>query len=34
MKQGPDALDADYFLDAQDFDDLWAKNRFCLCLSW
>jgi hypothetical protein len=26
MKQGPDGLDGDYFLDAQDFDDLWAKN--------
>ena len=26
MKRGPDGLDADYFLDAQDFDDLWAKN--------
>ena len=26
MKQGPEGLDADYFLDVQDFDDLWAKN--------
>jgi Protein of unknown function (DUF3828) len=26
MKQGPEGLEGDYFLDAQDFDDLWAKN--------
>jgi hypothetical protein len=26
MKKGPDGLDSDYFLDAQDFDNLWAKN--------
>ena len=26
MKQGPDGLDGDYFLDAQDFDNLWARN--------
>ena len=26
MKKGPDGLDFDYFLDAQDFDNLWAKN--------
>jgi hypothetical protein len=26
MKKGPDGLDGDYFLDAQDFDSLWAKN--------
>lgn len=26
MKKGPDGLDGDYFVDAQDFDDLWAKN--------
>src|SRR5438045_612387 len=26
MKRGPDGLDGDYFLDAQDFDNLWAKN--------
>ena len=26
MKKGPDGLDGDYFLDAQDFDNLWAKN--------
>jgi hypothetical protein len=25
-KKGPDGLDGDYFLDAQDFDNLWAKN--------
>jgi hypothetical protein len=25
-KKGPDGLDSDYFLDAQDFDNLWAKN--------
>lgn len=24
--QGPDGLDADYFLDAQDFDNQWADN--------
>jgi len=26
MKKGPDGLNGDYFVDAQDFDDLWAKN--------
>jgi Protein of unknown function (DUF3828) len=26
MKKGPDGLDGDYFVDAQDFDELWAKN--------
>ena len=26
MKKGPDGLNGDYFLDAQDFDNLWAKN--------
>ena len=26
MVKGPDGLDGDYFLDAQDWDDLWAKN--------
>jgi hypothetical protein len=26
MKKGPDGLDGDYFVDAQDFDDLWAKS--------
>jgi hypothetical protein len=26
MVKGPDGLDGDYFLDAQDFDNLWAKN--------
>ena len=26
MKMGPDGLNADYFLDAQDFDPKWAKN--------
>jgi hypothetical protein len=26
MKKGPDGLDSDYFVDAQDFDNLWAKN--------
>lgn len=26
MKTGPDGLDGDYFVDAQDFDNLWAKN--------
>jgi hypothetical protein len=26
MKKGPDGLDGDYFVDAQDFDPLWAKN--------
>jgi hypothetical protein len=26
MKKSPDGLDSDYFLDAQDFDNLWAKN--------
>jgi hypothetical protein len=26
MRRGPDGLGADYFLDAQDFDNLWAKN--------
>ncbi|PYJ11205.1 MAG: hypothetical protein DMF06_03580 [Verrucomicrobia bacterium] len=26
MKKGPNGLDGDYFVDAQDFDDLWAKN--------
>ena len=26
MKKGPDGLDGDYFVDAQDFDNLWAKN--------
>ncbi|HSP44932.1 MAG TPA: DUF3828 domain-containing protein [Chthoniobacterales bacterium] len=25
-KKGPDGLEGDYFLDAQDFDNLWAKN--------
>jgi len=24
--KGPDGLDGDYFVDAQDFDPLWAKN--------
>jgi hypothetical protein len=26
MRKGPDGVGADYFLDAQDFDNLWAKN--------
>jgi Protein of unknown function (DUF3828) len=26
MKKGPDGLDGDYFLDAQDIDNLWARN--------
>ena len=26
MVNGPDGLDGDYFVDAQDFDPLWAKN--------
>jgi hypothetical protein len=26
MAKGPDGLDGDYFVDAQDFDGLWAKN--------
>jgi hypothetical protein len=26
MAKGPDGLDSDYFIDAQDFDPLWAKN--------
>ena len=26
MKKGPDGLNGDYFVDAQDFDNLWAKN--------
>jgi hypothetical protein len=26
MTKGPDGLDGDYFVDAQDFDNLWAKN--------
>jgi hypothetical protein len=26
MKKGPEGLNGDYFVDAQDFDDLWAKN--------
>jgi hypothetical protein len=26
MKKGPDGLDGDYFVDAQDFDPLWSKN--------
>jgi hypothetical protein len=26
MKKGPDGLDGDYFVDAQDFDGLWANN--------
>jgi tartrate dehydratase alpha subunit/fumarate hydratase class I-like protein len=26
MKKGPDGLGGDYFVDAQDFDNLWAKN--------
>jgi uncharacterized protein DUF3828 len=26
MKKSPDGLGSDYFLDAQDFDNLWAKN--------
>lgn len=26
MKKGPDGLNGDYFLDAQDFDPLWAKK--------
>jgi hypothetical protein len=26
MAKGPDGLDGDYFVDAQDFDPLWAKN--------
>jgi hypothetical protein len=26
MKKGPDGLDGDYFVDAQDFDPFWAKN--------
>src|SRR3954462_1155233 len=26
MAKGPDGLDGDYFVDAQDFDPLWAKH--------
>jgi hypothetical protein len=26
MRKGPDGLDGDYFLDAQDFDREWGKN--------
>lgn len=26
MKRGPEGLNGDYFLDAQDFDDQWAKK--------
>ncbi|HEX8897504.1 MAG TPA: DUF3828 domain-containing protein [Chthoniobacterales bacterium] len=26
MEKGPDGLDGDYFVDAHDFDPLWAKN--------
>jgi hypothetical protein len=26
MKKGPDGLDGDYFVDAQDFDNQWAKK--------
>ncbi len=26
MAQGPDGLDGDYFLDAQDFDEAWANH--------
>ena len=26
MAKGPNGLDGDYFVDAQDFDPLWAKN--------
>lgn len=26
MKKGPEGLNGDYFLDAQDFDDQWAKK--------
>lgn len=26
LKKGPNGLDGDYFVDAQDFDALWAKN--------
>jgi hypothetical protein len=26
MTKAPDGLDGDYFVDAQDFDPLWAKN--------
>jgi hypothetical protein len=26
VTKGPDGLDGDYFVDAQDFDPLWAKN--------
>ncbi len=26
MVKGPDGLDGDYFVDAQDFDNKWAKN--------
>lgn len=26
MKKGPDGLNGDYFVDAQDFDDQWAKK--------
>lgn len=26
MMKGPDGLDGDYFVDAQDFDPQWAKN--------
>jgi hypothetical protein len=26
MEKGPNGLDGDYFVDAQDFDPLWAKN--------
>lgn len=26
MEKGPDGLDGDYFVDAQDFDPLWAKR--------
>ena len=28
MVKGPDGLDGDYFVDAQDFDPLWAKKIF------
>src|SRR2546421_8168188 len=26
MEKGPNGLDGDYFVDAQDFDPLWSKN--------
>jgi uncharacterized protein DUF3828 len=26
MEKGPNGLDGDYFVDAQDFDPLWAKK--------